>query len=107
MIFTAPPLDWITTSGSRARNENRATFSSPSTDSSRNEYLLLPAILKYAETGVSRSPDISRYTGIRLPCLVKFKNSFSDKSVTGTNFPLAADFLVTDFLKLVPVTDFP
>src|SRR3989338_2323664 len=107
MIFTASPLDCMTSSGSRDKNENRAAFSSPSTDSRRHENFLLPAILKYAETGVSRSPDISLYAGIRLPCFVRFRNSFSDKSVTGTNFPLATDFLVTDFLKLVPVTDFP
>src|SRR3989338_3286943 len=60
VISMEHPLLFRINSGFLAKKEKRATFSSPSTDSSRKEYLALLAIFKYAETGVSRSPEISR-----------------------------------------------
>ncbi len=69
-------------------------FSPPSTLSSRKEYgcarpAASKAILRYAETGVSRSATTSRQTGIRLPSPASRRNS----SIVGVNmlvpFPMS------------------
>src|SRR3989338_4682112 len=79
MIRAWRPLVLMTISGSRAIKEKRANFSSPSTDSSKKEYLDFPANCTYADTGVWQSPRTSLYTGIKLPLADNFKNSCLDK----------------------------
>src|SRR5512139_790731 len=65
-ISTLLPKQVIVTDGSMPRKEYRAHFSPPTTLSRRKEGFLFS--LRKALTGVSVSPSISLYTGMRLPC---------------------------------------
>src|ERR1700761_7841426 len=66
----------MTARGLQPTNEYRPICSPPSTDSNKNDSPA-PRILRYAESGVSRSARIRRVTGIKFPCAAYFKNSSS------------------------------
>src|SRR3990172_4075939 len=98
MISTLRSKLLTTTDGRLPSSEYRPHFSPPSTLSRRKE-CRWSSIFANADTGVSMSASISRYTGIRFPCFAFFLNSSSE----GLNIKLLRKYRVTGFKLLYQI----